>query len=89
MVHEMSDLLHIRPGEQLLRRAEVLRRTGWSGSTLDRRVRDGICPQPIAIGGRSVAWVGSEIDELIMRMIRADRDTPRAARRPRRKRVAV
>jgi predicted DNA-binding transcriptional regulator AlpA len=43
---------------------EVERRTGISGSTIKRMVKDGRFPKPIRPSPRRIAWLGSDIDEL-------------------------
>lgn len=49
----------------LLRKPEVLQRTGIPLSTWDRGVREGRYPKPIKIGQRAIAWTSSSIDQLI------------------------
>ncbi len=50
---------------KLLRRAEVLERTGLSNSTLYYFINKGSFPSPYKIGERIVAWKEDEIDEWI------------------------
>lgn len=66
----MTDDTNARPGERFIRKPELRHRTGWSNSTIDRAVASGRCPKPVRIGPRAVAWVESEIDALIARIIR-------------------
>jgi len=39
--------------------------TGLSTATIYRRMEDGSFPRPISLGGRSVGWIASEIEEFI------------------------
>jgi prophage regulatory protein len=55
---------------ELLRLSEVLRRTGKSRSAV---YADDSFPQQIKIGKRSVAWIGSEIDQWISDRVNASR----------------
>ena len=47
--------------ESFLRYPEVIQRTGFSRSTLERLVADDAFPAPRLIGVRAVAWLESEI----------------------------
>ena len=49
----------------LLRKPQVLARTGIPKSSWDRGVRQGRYPKPIKIGVRAVAWTSTSIDKLI------------------------
>ena len=50
---------------KILRKPSVLDRTGWSGPTLWRRVKDGSFPPPRQIGPRAVGWLESEVEAAI------------------------
>ena len=50
------------PG-RFLRLPEVMARTGLSRSTIYLRLEQGLFPRPVALGGRAVGWIDSEIDE--------------------------
>lgn len=50
---------------RLLRRKEVEHLTGLSRSTIYRAIKQGVFPQAIQIGGRSVAWYSDEIEKWI------------------------
>lgn len=50
---------------RVLRRRDVESRTGLSRSTLYARVAEGSFPKPFALGGRSVGWLASDIDQWI------------------------
>ena len=47
--------------ESFLRYPEVVKRTGFSRSTLERMVADDAFPAPRQIGARAVAWLESEV----------------------------
>lgn len=49
-------------GDRLLRRVEVEHKTGLSRSAIYDGVRKGTFPEPVPLGGKSVAWLCSEID---------------------------
>jgi prophage regulatory protein len=49
----------------LLRRPEVLRRSGDGRSTLYLRIDQGLWTRPVALGPRAVAWPESEVEALI------------------------
>jgi len=51
--------------ELVLKKPTVLNRVGMSAPTLWRRVKDKSFPQPISLGGRSVGWLESEVNEWI------------------------
>lgn len=51
------------------RKPEVLKRTGFSRSTLHNRVNQGLFVPPISLGARAVGWPDHEITELLRAMI--------------------
>ena len=51
--------------EKLLRRKDVEARTGLSRSTIYAWISCGKFPSPVRLGGRSVAWRKSAIEEWI------------------------
>lgn len=53
----------------LLRKAEVLNRTGLCKSTIYDKISKGTFPPPILISMRSVAWPEYEIDAVIRAFI--------------------
>ena len=73
MAEQLREFLKSK--ETLIRRQEVLRRTGLSKSTLHDRIKAGAFPAPIQIGPRSVAWIESEVDAWIEACITASRST--------------
>ncbi|HBC7431406.1 TPA: AlpA family transcriptional regulator [Providencia rettgeri] len=55
--------------ETLIRLPEVLKRTGFSRPWVYKLLKQRRFPQPIKIGGRSIAFVESEINEWIEQQI--------------------
>ena len=53
----------------ILRLTEVLRRTGFSRSTLYLRIAKGEFPPQVSLGARSVGWVEAEVDAWIARKV--------------------
>ena len=51
--------------ERILRSAALLSVLDISAPTLWRRVKDKSFPQPISLGGRSIGWLQSEVNEWI------------------------
>lgn len=56
--------------ESFLRLTTVKARTGLSRSTVYRRVAEGRFPSPIPLGGRSVGWLDSDINEWMSQQVR-------------------
>ncbi len=46
---------------RFLRRAEVLKRAGYSNSTLHQRIDESLFPPSINLGGRAVGWLEHEV----------------------------
>jgi len=66
--HEVRDMPNATV--RLIRLAEVIHKTGLPRTTVYRRVReDPSFPRRVAIGGRTVAWVESEVDAWIAAQI--------------------
>lgn len=61
------------PTTTFITRQEVRRRTGMTDRMIDRRVREGEFPQPVALGRRQTAWVEAEVEAYNRQRI-ADRD---------------
>lgn len=59
----------------LLRKPQVLARTGIPKSSWDRGVRQGRYPKPVKIGPRAVAWTSTSIDALIYDLIEKSLET--------------
>lgn len=57
----------------ILRLPEVKSRTGLARSTIYLRVAENAFPAPISLGGRSVGWLESEIDEWVEHCIMTSR----------------
>jgi prophage regulatory protein len=55
----------------IIRKAEVLRRTGFSASTLYLRIAKGEFPRQVSLGARSVGWIEHEIDAWIAGRVHA------------------
>lgn len=60
-------------GKRLIRVPEVLSRVGFSRTTLYERIKEGSFPERVKIGLRSVAFVESEIDAWIEKVIAESR----------------
>ena len=54
---------------QLLRRHDVLSRTGISKSCVYIKIKNGTFPPPVALGVRSVAWPAHEVEAIIRAMV--------------------
>ena len=59
-----------------LRLREVQARTGLSGTTIYRKMREGTFPEPVKVGARAVRWPESDIDAWLATRPRATGDTP-------------
>lgn len=48
---------------EVMRRADVLKATGWSVSTLYKKMSDGIFPKPTRLDpeGRAVVWFADQV----------------------------
>lgn len=68
----MSASTHYRP-PRIIRLKEVLQRTGLSRSTVYERVAVGGFPKQVRLGGHSVGWVESEVDDWIFKQINSQR----------------
>lgn len=58
---------------RILRFPEVVRKTGYSRSSIQMRVRSGQFPKPIAIGPRAVGFVEHEVTGWLKKQINASR----------------
>ena len=66
-------------GARLLRMPAVRARSGLSGPTIYRLMREGSFPKPVRIAHQAVAWVESDIDQWIEDKVAAARDRAPAA----------
>jgi prophage regulatory protein len=57
----------------ILRLPEVKKCTGLSRSRIYLRIAAGTFPKPVALGGRAVGWLESEIQEWIEKVIESSR----------------
>lgn len=58
----METQLRERRPKAIIRLSEVLRRTGFSRSTLYIRIAKGEFPHQVSLGARSVGWVDAEVE---------------------------
>lgn len=63
--NEQSSMRNQIAGKRLIRVPEVLRRVGFSRTTMYELIKEGRFPDKVIIGARSVAFVESEIDAWI------------------------
>lgn len=54
---------------KIQRKSETNKRIGWSRSTLHVRIKDGLFPPPINLGGRAVGFLESETEAVIRAMV--------------------
>ncbi|WP_405238894.1 helix-turn-helix transcriptional regulator [Lentisalinibacter orientalis] len=54
---------------RILRKPEVLKRTGHSHSALYEAIAEGRFPKPVKLGPRASGWVESEVDAYIESLI--------------------
>jgi len=53
---------------KIQRKSETNKLIGWSRSTLHVRIKDGLFPPPINLGGRAVGFLESETESIIRAM---------------------
>ena len=53
----------------LLRMPDVIKRTGFSKTTIYNKINEGIFPQRIRVGLRAMAFIGSELDAYLNALI--------------------
>lgn len=56
---------------QIWRLKKVMEHTGLCRSSIYKFVSDGAFPKPIALGGRAVGWLASEVEEWILSRVKA------------------
>jgi len=54
---------------QIDRRGEIHNRLSISNTTLHNRMKNGLLPTPIPLGGRAVGWLRHEIDAVLAAMV--------------------
>jgi prophage regulatory protein len=64
--------------QRLIKLPEVIKKVGLGKTEIYQRISEGTFPKQVSLGGRSVAWVESEIDAWIEKRI-TDRDEQIAA----------
>lgn len=57
----------------ILRRSDVMAKTGHPTSTIYEKMSRGEFPKPVKLGSRSVGWVEEEIDDYVAKLV-AKRD---------------
>lgn len=63
---------------RIMRLGEVMSFTGLGRSSIYKFISEGAFPKPISLGGRSVGWISTEIDEWINQKIEARAASTRA-----------
>ena len=53
--------MYIEEPVKILRKKEVCMIMGWSPTTLWRKVKDGLFPKPVDLGGPTIGWRQDEI----------------------------
>lgn len=59
------------PTRRVLRRAEVVMRTGLSNTSIHREIQAGRFPKQVALGKRAVGWIEAEVDAWLEARMRA------------------
>ena len=59
---------------KIIRLAQVMAMTEYSRSTIYKQVKQGVFPKAIGMGDRAVAWVTSEVNEIINARIKGFTD---------------
>jgi prophage regulatory protein len=59
--------------DRFLRLPAVAERTGYSGTTIWRKVKIGEFPKPVSIGANATAWIEREVDAWVQSKISAAR----------------
>ena len=60
---------------QIIRIDEASKLCGLAKSSYYERIKQGLLPKQIPLGGRSVGWLLSEINTVLKAMIRGDSET--------------
>lgn len=54
---------------RLIKLKEVMAKTSLGHSSIYKFISEGTFPKQVSLGAKSVAWVGSEVDDWIMERI--------------------
>ena len=54
---------------KIIRLPELIIITGLSRTTIYTRIKAGLLPSPVSLGGRAVGWLTHEVEELITALI--------------------
>ncbi|MFL0798214.1 MAG: AlpA family transcriptional regulator [Cellvibrionaceae bacterium] len=57
------------PKLTISRRPDVLSRFGIGNTCLHSRIKEGLIPPSISLGGRSVGWLDHELDQVMAAMV--------------------
>lgn len=57
----------------IMRLKQVIKQTGLSRSSIYRRIKQNNFPQQVSLGGRSVGWVSTEVDQWVSERVDASR----------------
>lgn len=63
-----------QPENELMKLNEVIAAVRYSKASIYRLINDGKFPKPIKLGGRSVFWVRTQIQNFIKEQIEKDGD---------------
>lgn len=58
---------------KILKLQALISKTGLSKSSVYQRISDGTFPEQISLGGRSVGWIESEIDDWLKQQVELSR----------------
>jgi len=72
---DMTNIITKKPKHRFIRLSEVLSRTGYSRTSIYRKMEEGSFPKSVKLGGplrdpslfdcRAIAWIEDEIDQWI------------------------
>lgn len=68
----MSGREHITP-DSILRLPDVEKKTGLSGKTIYRRIKDGTFPKSVSLGIRAVGWSANAVNAWVLEHVGAER----------------
>jgi len=64
-------------GMRFIRLPTVARKTGYSGPSIYRHIKESNFPKPVKIGPRASAWIEEEVDAWMQKRIEASRQGQR------------